>query len=97
MQPDMSETSISKPTGTKSENGERVTEYDDVHIMGLQVNDVIATVTETVHNIHIQKLLAVSLAVTMDKIRDIPGRETFDEMVNILHRENFVWHYCRDW
>lgn len=81
MKPDISQTNTSKQTETKSEIGGRKTKEDDVHVMELRDNDGTSTAVETVHNRCVQKLLVVSLGVTQDKIRNVAGRDTLDEVV----------------
>lgn len=53
-------------------------------------NDVTFTAVENVHNRLVQKLLEVSLAANIQKIRDSDGRGIFDEVVNILHRVEII-------
>lgn len=48
-----------------------------------------STILETVLQSRAQKALVVYLARTMEKIRHAAGRKTVDELVNILHGENF--------
>lgn len=78
-----------KPTETYSESRQPDTEEDDIHIMRLRENDDIFTAVETVYNSRVQKLLDVSLAATLGRITDNAGRDTIDEVFNILHREEY--------
>lgn len=58
-----------------------------MHVMRLRENDGKSTAMDMVHNNLVQKLLEVSLAVTMDKIRIFAGTETVDEVIRTLHRQ----------
>lgn len=42
-----------------------------------------------IRNERVQRLLAISLAVTLDKIRGAAGSQTVEELLNIIHREAF--------
>lgn len=45
--------------------------------------------TEESHKIRVQRLLALSLAVALEKMKDSAGTAAIDEIVSILHRDDF--------
>lgn len=57
--------------------------------MRLRGNDAKFTAMEKVHNRHVQKLFAVSIAIPLDNIRYTASRYYVGELVGILHRQQF--------
>lgn len=62
--------------------------------MSLRGSDGIYTSVETVQNSRMQKILAGSLAVKLQKIRDTAGENTVDEVVSIIHCEELSLVKC---
>lgn len=57
--------------------------------MRLQGNDCTSTAMDRVQSSPVQKRLAVSLAITLDKIRDTSGWDIVDDVIKIYNREAF--------
>lgn len=66
---------------------QREPEEEDVHVMRLRGKDGTYTAMGRVYNRHVQKLLAVQIAATLEKIRGTGGCETVVEVIKILYRE----------
>lgn len=66
-------------------------------MMRLKGNDGTSIAMEKVHSSCVQKHLAISLAVTLDKIRDTAGRDTVDEVSKISIDKISVWQCSTDW
>lgn len=84
MLPDMSKTIQNKPTDTKFENRKLKNDEHDVQVMRLHNNYGTSTGVDTVQNSYVQKLLAVLLAVTLDKVKVFARGEPVYDVDNIL-------------
>lgn len=73
----MPQTLTNEATEKKSENGRPSISLDDSNVM------------KPLHNYQMQRLLEISLAATMYNIREDDRIDTVDELLKILHSEEF--------
>jgi len=89
-----------KARETKSESGNGGTGEDYAGVRKLRCaqdqETGIETVCENNRSSRMRKLLAVSLALSLEQIRQASGREAVDEVLKILHREEFSLRDFKD-
>lgn len=68
-----------------------------MHVKALRGNDETSTAMVRFHNIRVQKRLAVSFAVTIEKINDTAGRETIEKQSRLSIVKNSFRQRSRYW
>lgn len=83
------ETTRLRHTSTQSRHPNKETEIEYENIRPSITGDVVHDMS-LVQNDQVPRMLAISLALIMEKIRDAAGSDTVNEFANILHLRSSV-------